>query len=544
MDSEPDAPKTPRAGSPARSQSGRPAQNRPAKGSPAAKKAAANRKPAPKTPARPNPSSKGGNTGRPSVAQPVAPKPTHAAQTPRVERVDTAEEPVEIVDESVETVDKTVDDVVTESEVDDAAAAVPTPPASGPSFRLSFSPISKPSLGRFTTPSRIKADPEQIEHHEDELNAPEVDGVEVDEAEADESAVEAVDADSVEAEGDVEAEAEPEAEPEAEEPEAEDEPAEAWPQALVEEPQPEPEPAESPFDDLVDTSVPSTSPTKQKTTSVKGSTSVGSSSLRGPSTGSITAVSSDVALSVRGLTKRFGSVVAVDSADLEVKSGSFYGFVGPNGAGKTTTLSMVTGLLRPDAGIVKVYGADVWRNAAVAKRMLGVLPDRLRLFDRLTGAEYLHHAGGLRGLDRKTTVTRTADLVAAFGLEHSLHRFVSDYSAGMVKKIAIAAAMIHSPRLLVLDEPFESVDPVSAQVVIDILKKFTAAGGTVLLSSHSMDLIQRVCDSVAIIADGRMLAAGTLDEVLAGGTLEDRFVELAGGATAVEGMEWLHSYSD
>ncbi len=247
---------------------------------------------------------------------------------------------------------------------------------------------------------------------------------------------------------------------------------------------------------------------------------------------------------MRNLTKRFGTMVAVDSVDLEIKAGSFYGFVGPNGAGKTTTLSMVTGLLRPDSGIVKVYGADVWRNASVAKRMLGVLPDRLRLFDRLTGAEYLHHAAGLRGLDRETTLNRTADLVNAFGLEHSLHRFVSDYSAGMVKKISIASAMIHSPRLLVLDEPFESVDPVSAQLVIDILKKFTAAGGTVLMSSHSMHLIERICDSVAIIADGRMLASGTLDEVLEGQSLEDRFVELAGGATAVEGMEWLHSYSD
>ncbi len=204
-------------------------------------------------------------------------------------------------------------------------------------------------------------------------------------------------------------------------------------------------------------------------------------------------------------------MVAVDSADLEIKAGSFYGFVGPNGAGKTTTLSMVTGLLRPDSGVVKVYGADVWRNASVAKRMLGVLPDRLRLFDRLTGAEYLHHSAGLRGLDRETTLSRTADLVNAFGLEHSLHRFVSDYSAGMVKKISIASAMIHSPRLLVLDEPFESVDPVSAQLVIDILKKFTAAGGTVLMSSHSMHLIERICDHVAIIADGRMLASGTLE---------------------------------
>jgi ABC-2 type transport system ATP-binding protein len=252
----------------------------------------------------------------------------------------------------------------------------------------------------------------------------------------------------------------------------------------------------------------------------------------------------EIALSVTGLSKSFGNHIAVDDADLTVSAGSFFGFVGPNGAGKTTTLAMVAGLLRPDSGVVTIYGVDIWSNAAVAKRLLGVLPDRLRLFDRLTGSEFLHHAGALRGLDRQTIVSRVADLQRAFGLEHSAKRLVSDYSAGMVKKIAIAAAMIHSPRLLVLDEPFESVDPVSAEVVIDILTKFTAAGGTVILSSHSMDLIERVCDSVAIIADGRMLASGPLDEVLAGKSLEERFVELAGGATAVEGMEWLQSFSD
>ncbi len=250
------------------------------------------------------------------------------------------------------------------------------------------------------------------------------------------------------------------------------------------------------------------------------------------------------ALSVHDLTKRFGGVTAVDAVDLEIEAGSFYGFVGPNGAGKTTTLAMITGLLRPDSGVVRVHGVDVWRNGAVAKKALGVLPDNLRLFDRLTGAEFLYHAGALRGLDRDTIGHRVDDLSAAFGLRHSLDRFVSDYSAGMVKKIAIAAAMIHSPRLLVLDEPFESVDPVSANAVIGILKKYAAAGGTVLLSSHSMTLIERTCDSVAIIADGRMLAAGPLDEVLSGESLETRFVELAGGATAVEGMEWLQSYSD
>ncbi|GAA2082053.1 ABC transporter ATP-binding protein [Pseudolysinimonas kribbensis] len=252
----------------------------------------------------------------------------------------------------------------------------------------------------------------------------------------------------------------------------------------------------------------------------------------------------DLALAIRGLTKHFGSVTAVDGVDLDVPRGCFYGFVGPNGAGKTTTLAMVTGLLRPDSGTVLIDGADVWTDPATAKSSLGVLPDRLRLFDRLTGTEFLHHAGALHGLDRATVARRAADLVQAFGLESASRRFVSDFSAGMVKKIAIAAAMIHSPRLLVLDEPFESVDPVSAQLVIDVLKKFAQVGGTVLLSSHSMDLIERVCDNVAIIAEGRLLAAGPMSEVLDGTTLEDRFVELAGGATAVEGMEWLQSFSD
>ena len=266
--------------------------------------------------------------------------------------------------------------------------------------------------------------------------------------------------------------------------------------------------------------------------------------VRAPRKAVVHPVGTGSALSVRGLTKRFGGIAAVDSVDLEVEAGSFYGFVGPNGAGKTTTLAMITGLLRPDSGVVMVHGVDVWRNSAVAKKSLGVLPDNLRLFDRLTGAEFLHHAGALRGLARDTITHRVDDLSEAFGLRHSLERFVSDYSAGMVKKIAIAAAMIHSPRLLVLDEPFESVDPVSANAVIGILKKYAAAGGTVLLSSHSMTLIERTCDAVAIIAEGRMLAAGPLDEVLDGETLETRFVELAGGATAVEGMEWLQSYSD
>jgi ABC-type multidrug transport system ATPase subunit len=252
----------------------------------------------------------------------------------------------------------------------------------------------------------------------------------------------------------------------------------------------------------------------------------------------------EVVLRISGLVKRFGDTTAVAGIDLEIEAGSFFGIVGPNGAGKTTTLSMVTGLLRPDAGSVTVHGADVWTNPVVAKRTMGVLPDRLRLFDRLTGAQLLYYSGILHGLEKAVVRSRSADLAAAFGLEDALNRLVTDYSAGMMKKIALAAAMIHSPRLLVLDEPFESVDPVSAANVIEILQKYVAAGGTVVMSSHTMGLIERICDSVAVVVNGAVLATGTMAEVRGGKTLEDRFVELAGGRKAAEGMEWLHRFSD
>ncbi|MEC5170134.1 ABC transporter ATP-binding protein [Glaciihabitans sp. GrIS 2.15] len=253
---------------------------------------------------------------------------------------------------------------------------------------------------------------------------------------------------------------------------------------------------------------------------------------------------SEVVLVVSELVKRFGDTVAVDHISVSVPAGTIFGIVGPNGAGKTTTLSMVTGLLRPDGGSVSVHGADVWTDPAVAKRNMGVLPDRLRLFDRLTGSQLLYYAGTLRGLDARTVKRRSADLAAAFGLEDALGRLVSDYSAGMTKKIALACAMIHSPRLLVLDEPFESVDPVSAVNITSILQKYVAAGGTVVLSSHSMDLVERICDRVAIVVNGRVLVSGTMADVRGAGSLEARFLELAGGRKTAEGMEWLHSFSD
>ncbi|MGY4643523.1 ABC transporter ATP-binding protein [Cellulomonas sp. URHB0016] len=250
------------------------------------------------------------------------------------------------------------------------------------------------------------------------------------------------------------------------------------------------------------------------------------------------------ALVLQGLWRRFGAKVAVAGIDLTVPAGSFYGLVGPNGAGKTTTLSMATGLLQPDFGTVLVHGRDLWADPVAVKGTLGVLPDGVRLFDRLTGAQLITYAGLLHGLDRETTAARTTDLLTALDLAADANTLVVDYSAGMTKKAALACALVHAPRLLVLDEPFEAVDPVSAANIRDILASYVASGGTVIVSSHVMDLVQRMCDHVAVIAAGHVLAAGTVDEVRGDASLEDRFVELVGGRVGGEGLAWLRTSSD
>lgn len=252
-----------------------------------------------------------------------------------------------------------------------------------------------------------------------------------------------------------------------------------------------------------------------------------------------TGAPSSPALEIRGLVKRFGATVAVDHLDLTVPSGSFFGLVGPNGAGKTTTLSIATGLLRPDEGTVSIHGLDVWSNLVAAKRLVGNLSDGVRLFDRLTGRQLITYAGLLSGMPRAVVDERADDLLRLLDLEGAAGTLVVDYSAGMTKKIALACALVHAPQLLVLDEPFESVDPVSAANIRDILDGFVASGGTVIVSSHVMDLVQRMCDHVAVIAQGRVLASGTTDEVRGESTLEDRFVELVGGRRTGEGPEWL-----
>ncbi|HEY8473517.1 MAG TPA: ABC transporter ATP-binding protein [Natronosporangium sp.] len=246
------------------------------------------------------------------------------------------------------------------------------------------------------------------------------------------------------------------------------------------------------------------------------------------------------ALALRGLTKRFDAKVAVAGIDLVVPAGSFFGLLGPNGAGKTTTLSMVVGLLRPDAGTAWVLGHDVWSDPAEAKRRLGALPDGVRLFDRLSGPELLAYTGLLRGMDPATIDQRATELLDVLALRDAGRTLVIDYSAGMKKKIGLACALLHAPRLLVLDEPFEAVDPVSAALIRDILSRYVAGGGTVIFSSHVMEVVERLCSHVAILDQGTIKAVGTLDEVRGSRSLEEVFVEVVGGRTATgEELSWL-----
>jgi ABC-2 type transport system ATP-binding protein len=245
-------------------------------------------------------------------------------------------------------------------------------------------------------------------------------------------------------------------------------------------------------------------------------------------------------MALRGLVKRFDTNLAVAGLDLDVPAGSFYGLLGPNGAGKTTTLSMAVGLLRPDAGHATVLGYDVWADPAAAKRLLGVLPDGLRMFDRLSGAELLAYHGLLRGMDAATVDQRSHELLEVLELGTGNRTLVVDYSAGMKKKIGLACALLHGPRLLVLDEPFEAVDPVSAALIRDILHRYVAGGGTVVFSSHVMAVVERLCSHVAILAQGVIRVHGTLASVRGDRSLEDVFVQVVGGRTATGSeLAWL-----
>lgn len=251
----------------------------------------------------------------------------------------------------------------------------------------------------------------------------------------------------------------------------------------------------------------------------------------------------DALLSIRDLTKTFDGHIAVEKVSLDIHPGHIVGIVGPNGAGKTTTLSMATGMLRPDTGSVLIAGHDIWKEPDLAKTQLGIVPDRMRVFDRLTGAQLLHYSGVLRGLEPDTVRERAGQIAATLGIDDALGRLVDNYSSGMKKKLALATALIHSPKVLVLDEPFEAVDPVSVSSVVNILRQFAAAGGAVVLSSHSLGLIEDLCDEVAVIVEGRVIAAGTVDDVRGDDTLENRFIALVRDDDPAEDMEWLHTFS-
>jgi ABC-2 type transport system ATP-binding protein len=249
------------------------------------------------------------------------------------------------------------------------------------------------------------------------------------------------------------------------------------------------------------------------------------------------------AVRTTALVKRFGAQVAVAGVDLIVPAGSFAGLVGPNGAGKTTTLSMITGLLRPDGGQAEIDGLHVWRDTLAVKARIGVLPEGLRLFERLSGRELLVYNGRLRGIPKAEVERRATELLQVMDLTEAADKLVVDYSTGMRKKIGLAAALLHNPSVLFLDEPFEGVDPVSAQTLTEVLRRYTASGSTVIFSSHVMDLVERLCDWVSVMSRGQIVAQGPLAEVRAGRSLNQAFLDLVGRSPdqGDAGLTWLGS---
>ena len=225
---------------------------------------------------------------------------------------------------------------------------------------------------------------------------------------------------------------------------------------------------------------------------------------------------SDIAIRTEQLTRRFGSLTAVDSVDLRVNAGQFFGFLGPNGAGKSTTIKMLTGLLAPTSGRMELLGLDFQNNLIGVKRQIGVVPEGMGLFERLTGREYLRFVGRMYGLDRATTEKRTDELLDFMQLADREKSLIVDYSHGMQKKIALAAAVIHRPRILFLDEPFEGVDALAAGALKALLARMTERGATIFLTSHVLEIVERLCSHVAIIHKGKLVAQGSLEELRAG----------------------------
>ena len=244
----------------------------------------------------------------------------------------------------------------------------------------------------------------------------------------------------------------------------------------------------------------------------------------------------------QGLTKLYGSKPALQGLDLDVPQGSFFGFLGPNGAGKTTTIHILIGLIEATAGEVEVLGLRVPEQLSELKRQIGVVPDESVLFDRLTGLEFLDFVGRMYGLPRPTASERSRELMGLFELDSMDSSLVAGYSKGMKKRLALAAALIHRPKLFLLDEPFEGVDPVGARMMKEILLQQVRQGATVFLTSHVLEVIERLCDRVAIIDHGRLIVEGSVDDLSAAEeTLEDAFVRVVGGERPLQSLEWLET---
>jgi ABC-2 type transport system ATP-binding protein len=265
------------------------------------------------------------------------------------------------------------------------------------------------------------------------------------------------------------------------------------------------------------------------------------------------------AIAAHALTRRFNEFTAVDHIDLAVEPGQFFGFLGPNGAGKSTTIKMLTGLLAPSSGSIQILGEDLFSNPVEVKRHIGVVPEGMALFGKLTAREYLHFVGRMYGLDQPTTTQRAAELLEFMGLANESKKLIADYSHGMGKKLALAAAVIHGPRVLFLDEPFEGVDAIAANTLKTMLQSMIARGATIFLTSHVLEIVERLCSHIAIIDRGRIVANGSLDMLRTGVqarltpgmeadpnarlTLEQIFLNVVGGEAGIthpeQELTWL-----